>query len=291
METQRNARFGNAGLTTDNFTPPALKESEFAQIRALAYNKFGLDLKEGKQSLIVTRLSKELRRLGLTSFEQYCQYVSSDRTGEALIEMADALTTNFTSFLREQAHFQFLRAELTAQLPKSGPVNVWSCASSSGEEPYSILFTLLETLGPDADVRILATDISTRALKAGTAAVYEAQRLDGLPGGWLQRYFLKGNGRWQGSYRVRPELRERVRFQRFNLVTDQPGSLRFPAIFCRNVAIYFDKPTQAAVARKLASALAPGGYLFIGHSESLSGMDHGLSYVQPALYRKSVKEQ
>src|SRR5580698_5744533 len=275
---------------TDTFTPPALRESEFAQIRELAYRQFGLDIKANKQSLIVTRLSKELRRLGLTSFEQYCKHVASDHTGEALIEMADALTTNFTSFLREQAHFQFLRTELAAQLPRTGPVDIWSCASSTGEEPYSILFTLLETLGPGADVRILATDISTRALKAGTAAVYEAQKLAGLPATWLQRYFLKGNGRWQGSYRVRPEYRERVRFQRFNLVTDEPGNFRFPAIFCRNVAIYFDKPTQAALARKLASALEPGGYLFIGHSESLSGMDHGLAYVQPALYRKSVKE-
>lgn len=277
-------------MTVETFAPPTLKESEFAQIRELAYRKFGLDIKDGKQSLVVTRLSKELRRLGLTSFEQYCRHVAGDHTGEALIEMADALTTNFTSFMREQAHFQFLRTELAPQLGRSGPVEIWSCASSSGEEPYSILFTLLDCLGPGADVRILATDISTRALKAGAAAVYEAQKLAGLPAVWLQRFFLKGNGRWQGSYRVRPEFRERVRFQRFNLVTDQPVNLRFPAIFCRNVAIYFDKPTQAAVARKLASALEPAGYLFIGHSESLSGMDHGLSYVRPALYRKSVKE-
>jgi chemotaxis protein methyltransferase CheR len=275
---------------TETFTSPALRESEFAQIRELAYRKFGLDIKEGKQNLIVTRLGKELRRLGLTSFEEYCRHVTSDRSGEALIEMADALTTNFTSFLREQAHFQFLRTELPDQLPRTGPVNVWSCASSTGEEPYSILFTLLETLGAGADVRILATDISTRALKAGAAAVYEAEKLAALPATWLQRYFLKGNGRWQGAYRVRPEYRERVRFQRFNLVTDEPGSLHFPAIFCRNVAIYFDKPTQAALAEKLAAALEPGGYLFIGHSESLSGLGHGLLYVQPALYRKPVKE-
>lgn len=290
METMRNRSAGDRGALADSFTPPPLRDSEFAQIRELAYKKFGLDIKEGKQNLIVTRLSKELRRLGLTSFEQYCRHVHADHTGEALIEMADALTTNFTSFMREQAHFQFLRTQLPAQLPQSGPIDIWSCASSSGEEPFSILFTLLETLGPGADVRIFATDISTRALKAGAAAVYEEQKLTGLPAAWLQRYFLKGNGRWLGSYRVRPEYRERVRFQRFNLVTDQPASLRFPAIFCRNVAIYFDKPTQAAVARKLASALSPGGYLFIGHSESLSGMDHGLAYVQPALYRKSVKE-
>jgi chemotaxis protein methyltransferase CheR len=290
MATQPIAAGMQASRMAD-FTPPALKESEFAQIRELAYRKFGLDLKEGKQSLIVTRLSKELRRLGLTSFEQYCKHVSSDHSGEALIEMADALTTNFTSFLREQAHFQFLKTELAAQLPRTGAVNVWSAASSTGEEPYSILFTLLETLGPQADVRILATDISTRALRAGTDAVYEASKLTGLPAGWLQRYFLKGNGQFDGSFRVRPEYRQRVQFRRFNLVSDVPESGKFPAIFCRNVAIYFDKPTQAAVARKLASALVPGGYLFIGHSESLTGMDHGLAYVQPALYRKSGKGQ
>lgn len=277
-------------MTVETFAPPPLKESEFAQIRELAYRKFGLDLKEGKQSLVVTRLSKELRRLGLSSFEQYCKHVTADRTGEALIEMADALTTNFTSFMREQAHFQFLRNEFAPQLPPSGPIDIWSCASSSGEEAYSILFTLIESIGPDADVRILATDISTRALKAGEAAVYESEKLTGLPPAWLPRFFLKGNGRWRGTWRVRREYRERVRFRRFNLVTDEPGSFRFPAIFCRNVAIYFDKPTQAAVARKLASSLDAGGYLFIGHSESLSGMDHGLRYVRPAVYRKTQRE-
>ena len=277
-------------MAVETFAPPPLRESEFAHIRKLAYQKFGLDLKEGKQSLVVTRLSKELRRLGFSSFEQYCRHVADDRTGEALIDMADALTTNFTSFMREQAHFQFLRTELVPQLAQSGPVDIWSCASSSGEEAYSILFTLLDSIGPGADVRVLATDISTRALRAGMAAIYESQKLAGLPPSWLQRFFLRGNGRWQGSWRVRPEYRERVRFRRFNLVTDQPANFRFPAIFCRNVAIYFDKPTQAAVARKLASALDSGGYLFIGHSESLSGMDHGLRYVRPAVYRKSERE-
>jgi chemotaxis protein methyltransferase CheR len=289
MEGQRLSTSTRAAPPADTFTPPALNESEFAQIRQLAYRKLGLDLKEGKQTLIVTRLSKELRRLGLQSFTEYCRHVASDRSGEALVEMGDALTTNFTGFLREQAHFHFLRTELTAKLRRTGPVDIWSAASSTGEEPYSILFTLLDALGPAADVRVLATDISTRALKAGTAAVYEADKVADLPPGWLQRYFLKGNGQWQGSFRVRPEYRERVSFRRFNLVTDQPGNSRFPAIFCRNVAIYFDKPTQAAVARKLASVLEPGGYLFIGHSESLHGMDHGLSYVQPALYRKHGK--
>lgn len=268
---------------------PSLKPSEFASIQQLAYTKFGLDIKEGKQSLVVTRLSKELRRLGLTSFDQYVRHVATDRTGESLNAMADALTTNFTSFLREQAHFQFLREKLPAQLPRTGPIDVWSAASSTGEEAYSILFTLMETLGPGADIRILGTDISTRALKGATDAVYDASKVAGLPAAWLQRYFVKGSGGNQGSFQVRSEYRAKVTFRHFNLVTDQPDRRQFPVIFCRNVAIYFDKPTQAAVARKLASVLVPGGYLFIGHSESLSGMDHGLDYVQPALYRKPGK--
>ncbi|HXJ42967.1 MAG TPA: protein-glutamate O-methyltransferase CheR [Bryobacteraceae bacterium] len=277
------------GTVAELLSSPPLKASEFEHIRQLAYDKFGLDLKDGKQGLVVTRLTKELRRLGLTSFDQYLRHLSADRSGEAMIEMADALTTNFTSFLREQAHFQFLRNQLLPQLPKTGPVEIWSAASSTGEEVYSILFTVLETLGPSADVRLLGTDISTRALRAANDAVYHGSRLEGLPPGWLQRYFLKGNGSRDGSFRVRPEYRAMVTFRRFNLVVDEPGSARFPAIFCRNVAIYFDKPTQAAVARKLANVLAPGGHLFIGHSESLSGMDHGLAYVQPALYRKPGK--
>jgi chemotaxis protein methyltransferase CheR len=230
-------------------------------------------------------LAKELRRLGMRSFDEYFCYVASDRTGEALIEMADALTTNFTTFLREPSHFKFLQMDFAAQMPR-GPVEIWSAASSTGEEVYSILFSLLETLGPSADVRLLGTDISTRALRTAEAGIFESARLQSLPAGWLRRYFLKGNGRWEGSYRVRPEFLRKVTFRRFNLVVDEPGSIRYPAIFCRNVSIYFDKPTQALVARKMAGVLSPGGYLFIGHSESLTGVDHGLEYVRPAIYRK-----
>lgn len=265
---------------------PPLRAAEFESIRRLAYDRFGLDLKDGKQSLVVTRLTKELKRLGLSSFGEYLHHVETDRTGEALCDLANALTTNFTGFLREPAHFEFLRTEVAPQFARHEPIEIWSAASSTGEEIYSILFTLLDAMGPLADVRVLGTDISTRALKAAADAIYEAERVEHLPEAWLRRYFLKGNARFAGSYRVRQEYREKVTFRRFNLVTGTPGSTRLPVIFCRNVAIYFDKPTQAAVARKLASSLLPGGYLFIGHSESLSGMDHGLEYVQPAVYRK-----
>jgi chemotaxis protein methyltransferase CheR len=274
-------------ISSEIQTPPRLRQTEFDDIRRLAYDHFGLDLKHGKQNLVLTRLSKELRRLHLTSFDQYVRHVSSDRSGEALVEMADALTTNFTSFMREKAHFEFLRTHIAPRLAKSGPIEIWSAACSSGEEPYSILFTMLEALGPLADIRILGTDVSTRALKSASEATYESSRVAGFPPGWLERYFLKGNGKCQGWYRVRPQYRAMVAFRRFNLVTDPPGVSQYANIFCRNVAIYFDKPTQAALARKLASVLKPGGHLFIGHSESLTGMDHGLAYVQPAIHRKN----
>ncbi len=268
---------------------PPLSRAEFQQIRHLAYRHFGLDIKEDKQSLIIARLGKALRSQGFGSFEQYCRHVSQDPTGQALAELADALTTNFTSFLREKPHFDFLCAQVAPRLEAGKEVDIWSAASSTGEEPYSILFTLLETLGPAVQVRVLATDISTRALAAAREAVYDAERVEALPPGWPRRYFLKGNGHWQGWYRVKPEFRALVECRRFNLMSEIPPSARFPVIFCRNVMIYFDKPRQCDVVRRLATALAGGGYLFIGHSESLAGIDHGLQYVQPAVYRAPEK--
>ncbi len=268
---------------------PALTRAEFLQIREIAYQHFGLDLKEGKQSLIVARLGKALRSKGLHSFEEYCRHVSADRTGEALAEMADALTTNFTSFLRERSHFDFMRTHVIPRVAPGGSLDIWSAASSTGEEPYSILFTALENLGPDANVRVAATDISTRALAAAEEAVYHADRVEALPQGWPRKYFLRGSGKWQGWYRVKPEFRARVNCRSFNLLTGTLPAARFAVIFCRNVMIYFDKPTQGAVVRRLSAVLAPGGYLFIGHSESLAGVDHGLEYVQPAVYRAPGK--
>jgi chemotaxis protein methyltransferase CheR len=268
---------------------PSLNAAEFEQIRRLAQEHFGLDLKEGKQGLVVARLGKTLKRQGFTSFGQYYRHVTADNTGVALAELADALTTNFTSFLREPIHFEFLRRQVAPALAANGAGEIWSAASSTGEEPYSILFTLLEALGPSADVRVLATDISSRALQGVGKAVYQADRVDALPLEWRRKYFLRGNGKWQGWYRVKPEIRDRVICRRFNLVTDPLPSSRFAAIFCRNVMIYFNKTTQGQVVKRLASVLEPEGFLFIGHSESLAGLEHGLEYIQPALYRAPEK--
>lgn len=269
---------------------PPLTAHEFARIQRLAYENFGLCLKEGKQNLVIARLARELRRLRLRSFDEYLAYVESDPSGEAMSDLANALTTNFTSFMREPVHFEFLRTEFVSRMPQPrGRIGIWCAACSTGEEAYSILFTLLEVLGTGADVHVMATDISTRALRVASEGVYEAEGLQTLPQGWPQKYFLRGKGSREGLYRVKPEFRERVHFARFNLITSRLPATSFPAIFCRNVAIYFDKPTQSAVVQRLGSVLLPGGYLFIGHSESLTGIDHEFEYVKPALYRKVGK--
>jgi len=266
--------------------PRPLNEAEFQHIRRLAHSHFGLDLKEGKQALVMARLGKSMRREGFRSYEQYCRHVEADTTGQALAELGDALTTNFTSFLREPAHFDFLRSTVFPELAGRRSVEIWSAACSTGEEPYSILFTALEKLAPGVDVRIVATDISTRALEAARRATYQAERTQGLPEEWLRRYFLKGSGEWEGWLRLKTEYRARVQTRRFNLISDPLPPAHFPVVFCRNVMIYFDKATQAAVVRRLSAALEPEGYLMIGHAESLAGVEHDLEYVKPAIYRK-----
>jgi chemotaxis protein methyltransferase CheR len=265
-----------------------LKPHEFEAIRRLAYDKFGLDLRKGKEELVAARLGKRMRQGGFDSFEEYYQHVVGDRSGEALIGMIDALATNHTSFLREAAHFEFLRQDVLPGLRERPRIELWSAACSTGEEPYTLAFTLCDQWGADAfrKVRILATDISTKALAAAKSAVYPAERFSTVPPAWLRQFLLRGEGRWKGCYRVKPEVRSQVEFARLNLV--EPFSQRnlFPVIFCRNVMIYFDKATQEALVNRLAASLEPGGYLFIGHAESLSGVRHELTYIRPAIYRK-----
>jgi chemotaxis protein methyltransferase CheR len=267
-----------------------LTAGEFDSIRKLAHEKFGLDLRSGKEQLVAARLGKQLRRLRLRTFHDYYKYVLAEPTGQALIEMIDALTTNHTAFLREGAHFDFLRSKVLPAWHERPSVDIWSAACATGEEPYSIALSLLEEWGSARrpQVRILATDISTRALETAGRAVYQAERLEGMPPATMQRHFLKGEGRWQGWYRLRPPVREMVEFRRLNLNEPFPSLPQFGAIFCRNVMIYFDRDTQERLVERLAARLEPGGYLFIGHSESLLKSTLDLTYVQPAVYRKTA---
>lgn len=267
-----------------------LEVAEFEKFRKLAYDKFGLDLRSGKEHLVAARLGKKLRQLNLNSFKEYYQHVVNDTTGEALVAMIDALTTNHTSFFREPAHFEFLRQTIWPMLKDRQRIAVWSAACSTGEEPYSLVFNLLETLGIQvlAKLQLVATDISTRVLENARRGMYPAERFQQFSPQQLRQYLLRGKGQWKDWYMVKPALREAITFQRLNLMEPVGHMPVFSLILCRNVMIYFDRPTQEALVDRLSDRLEPGGYLFIGHSESLSGVQHGLQYVQPAIYRKPV---
>lgn len=268
--------------------PLALKTGEFAAISALAREEFGLELGAGKEALVAARLGKLMRKLGFGAFPDYYRHVQSDRTGTALVELIDALTTNHTSFFREQTHFDFLVQRVFAEYRGHGPMRIWSAASSSGEEPYSIALTAREYLGAQSPIlpRILASDISTRMLETASKGIYKAERFDGGIAPWLRKHLLRGEDRRKGWYRMRPEILGMVEFRRVNLIEPLPDVGRFTVIFCRNVMIYFSRETQEKLVNRLADCLEPGGYLFVGHSESLTGMKHGLQHIQPAIYRK-----
>jgi chemotaxis protein methyltransferase CheR len=276
----------SADSLSSDFSP--LTSGEFEQFRKLAYEKFGLDLRSGKEQLVSARLGKKLRELQLRSFKEYYQHVVNDGTGEALISMIDALTTNHTSFFREPAHFDFLRKTICPVLRNRDRIAIWSAACSTGEEPYSIVFTLLEELGLGAipKMQVLATDISTRVLGNAKKGVYPSARFRDFTPQQLRQCLLRGDGEWKDWYLVKKELRAAISFQRLNLMEQFSNLPTFPLIFCRNVMIYFDRATQEELVGRLSNRLEQGGYLFIGHSESLNGVQHGLQYIQPAIYRK-----
>jgi chemotaxis protein methyltransferase CheR len=205
-----------------------------------------------------------------------------------MIALIDALTTNYTSFLREPQHFAFLRDEILPAVAARKQIDIWCAAASTGEEPYSLAFTLLDKLGPAAltQTRILSTDISTRALATASQGIYPADRLAGMPANWRSRYMSPGQGTYQGFYQVRSEVKRMVQFQRLNLIESFNHSGTFPLISCRNVMIYFDKQTQQSLVNRMANFLDPGGHLFIGHAESLSGIEHPLKFIAPAIYQR-----
>ena len=270
-----------------------LTAQDFDQIRKLAYDRFGLDLRQGKEQLVSSRLAKKLRQLNYRSFREYHQHVLNDPSGDALVEMIDALTTNHTSFFREPAHFDFLRQTILPALRSRDKISIWSAACSTGEEPYSIAFSILDTLDLTvlSKLKVLATDISTRVLARAQKGMYSADRFESFDPNQMRRYLLRGTGASSNWYMVKKEIRAAIDFRRLNLNAPFSFSSSFSVIFCRNVMIYFDKPTRQNLVERLTNYLEPGGYLFTGHSESLSGIEHSLAYVRPAVYRKSTAGQ
>ena len=268
---------------------PALGAREFEQIRQLAYGTFGLDLKPGKEELVSARLRRLLRKGGFRSFQDYYRHVLSDHTGAALAAMVDALATNHTSFFREPDHFVFLREQVLPSLASRDGLEIWCAACSTGEEVWTLAMLLNEAL-PQRRISIQASDISNKALTAAQAAEYPPDRCVGIPAPFLARYFAVGKGLTK-TYQVVPRLREQASFRRLNLVENFSWGRLFPVIFCRNVMIYFDRHTQEQVVGRLAAALEPGGYLFVGHAESFTRIAHSLDYVRPAVYRKPRKKE
>lgn len=246
----------------------AWTQADFSRIQSLIYQHAGINLHNGKHAMVYSRLSRRLRETGHNSFRDYLGWLESC-DGPEWQEFVNALTTNLTAFFREQHHFEIF-AQLLRTRP-AGPWSVWCSAASTGEEPYSIVMTALETLQPRAQFKLTASDIDSNVLAAAARGVYRLEGLKGLSQAQLQRFFMRGKGDNAGLARVRPELRHPIDFLSVNLIRDDwPFREPFDAVFCRNVMIYFDEPTQRRVLERIHRVLKPGGMLFVGHAENFS---------------------
>ena len=264
-----------------------LNDRQFNKISRIVYDPSCIDLKSGKEALVRARLAKRLRAIGMTSVEEYMRHIESNEGANELGFMLDIMTTNKTSFFREVAHFKYMEKEILPKL-KNGKIRFWSAACSSGEEPYSIAISLMENLRrvESKDVLILATDISTRMLEKVKDAVYSEENIHDLPKVFLHKYFIKVQKNPSVFYKVKDNVRSIVRVAWLNLMEKWPMKGTFNVIFCRNVMIYFDRSTQEKLINRFYDYLEPGGHLFVGHSEGLSGVKHNFNYVKPATYRK-----
>jgi chemotaxis protein methyltransferase CheR len=268
-------------------TAPELGVTEFRRVAEIVYSVCGITLPSGKEGLVRSRLSKRLRHLQLATFAEYLSHVERDGAKGELAEMIDAITTNKTNFFREPAHFAYLRDAVLPEFESQAEIRIWSAGCSTGEEPYTIRMVLRDALGdgPRPAVKILATDISARVLTRARQGVYTEEAMAGVPGDVIARHFTAVRQTPGRAWQVNERVRDGIRFARLNLMGDWPMRGPFDVIFCRNVMIYFDRPTQQKLVRRYRELLAPGGHLFVGHSESLTSFEHGFEYVQPAVYR------
>lgn len=258
-------------------TPPAIhletsKEFElnaqnFSRVRSLIYQRAGIALAESKHEMVYSRLARRLRATGMSNFTQYLDHLESARDSDEWQAFTNALTTNLTAFFRESHHFPILEDYVRRA---ASPISIWCAASSTGEEPYSIAMTVCEAFGTlKPPVEIIATDIDTNVLAAAASGIYTMDRIEKLSTERLKKFFLKGKGPQQGKVRVRDELRQLITFKPLNLLADGwPVSGPLDIIFCRNVMIYFDKPTQARILERFAPLLKSSGLMFAGHSEN-----------------------
>ncbi len=278
----------NASIKEMARTP--LDEKTFQRFCELIYEKAGIKLGEGKQSLVDARLGKRMRKLGIKSFRDYLHLVEQDNSGDELVELLDAISTNTTHFFRESSHFERLRTLLqTWEAAGQKRFRIWCAASSTGEEPYTIAMTVREALRDVQDVRILATDISTKVLRLASQGVYTRQQVSSIPAALVSKYFQRHQTHHldEPHFAANDELRSLLTFARLNLATP-PYAMKgpFDVIMCRNVMIYFDNVIRAGLLAQCERLLRPGGYLIVGHAESLSGMLTSLQRIEPSVYAK-----
>ncbi|MGE5503592.1 MAG: CheR family methyltransferase [Actinomycetota bacterium] len=268
-----------------------LRDREFRFLASFLSRETGIVLSEHKREMVCGRLVKRLRALGLKGFDEYCELLDGPDGHDEVEHVVNAITTNITHFFREPHHFEQLRRDVLAprlsEQPRRPRIRIWSAGCSSGEEPYSIAMVVADVLKqPEAwDALILATDIDTNMLARGAAGEYDAEAVRNVPETYRKRFIRRIPGRTD-RVQMGDELRRLIRFKRLNLHEPWPMKGKFDAIFCRNVAIYFDKPTQRALFNRYADMLAPGGFFYLGHAESLIGVSDRFEVADKTVYRK-----
>ncbi len=268
------------------------RQSDFDQIKNQIFDLTGISLTDAKKDMVYSRLSRRIRDLGLTNFKQYCDLIAEDDSPE-LVNFINAITTNLTSFFREGHHFKFLvesaLPDIMRRNKETRRIRIWSAGCSTGEEPYSLAITLKEALPRKHswDIKILATDLDTEVLAKAQKGVYDLDRINGLAEAQQKKWFSRGTGSQAGLVKVSDEIKNLISFKQLNLMAEWPMKGPFDIIFCRNVVIYFDKPTQKILFKRYADLLAENRYLFVGHSESLLKVSTKFELIGNTIYQNS----
>ena len=279
-------------MHNDSTNAPVMTDKELQRFSEFIYTELGIKISGGKKTMLQARLQRRLRNLGLRSYSDYLDYLQSLQGLEVeLPQMVDAVTTNTTSFFREPRHFEFLTAQVLPNWQKrhnGRPFAIWNAGCSSGEEPYTTAMVLMDYAERISPLRfsIVATDISTDILHKASRAVYEEEKISTIPLDFRKKFLLRSRDKNRRLVRMAPEVRQCVSFRRLNFMDDFQFREKMDLIFCRNVMIYFDRKTQHELVDKFCNHLEPGGHLFIGHSESLSGTGLPLKQLAPATYQR-----
>ena len=268
-----------------------LSDKDFARLSDFIYSRYGIKMPEAKHIMLQSRLQKRLRALQIPDFSQYVDFVFSPAGSDEIVHMMDVVSTNKTDFFRESQHFDFLTNTVLPELyetERQSVIKVWSAGCSSGEEPYTLAMVISEYVSKHrgCDFSILGSDLSTIVLEKAVTAIYPEDRVDIIPLDLKKKYLLRSKDRTKPTVRIVPELRAKTSFMRLNFMDDSYGApSNFDIIFCRNVLIYFDRPTQEKVINKLCRHLRPGGYFFLGHSESVTGINVPLKQIMPTVFK------